>query len=543
MKTQDCYYYLDADKKPVGPFSFEEMLRLAAAGKIGAHTPTAREGHEGWMEWSRLSVEASPRAATDVVKSALPPVPGTRPTSSPLPHVPERAPAPPSSGSPRSPAMPPSRKPLPLRAGKPGRGMTLAIGGIVALGTLFLIGLLFVSLKRTSPSVANDEIQSPEKLRADYGEWLKAHDAIGREGVAALTPEPSSAGDQRISWWQRTFELPHEKSVRAALERRLPPDAGLRGFDPVKVTKVGDGVAVNYRVHLRLASSMYGVPVENVQFNQPELARYKKFSKYLIASEDLPPGRRFAFDQKKLVAPKGTDLQLPWTIRRAAIQEGKWKVLDAEPLALDGNPIFEQALLDPDRAGFGATRLSELSPKTVAVPSANRAPVWLLRSEERLRKDAAREDAELQFISSRVRAIDAEVSQLRQRLAAELPARPEKDTTRFGGSGSGEPTKTGVRVGGGAAAGAGIGALAGGGSGAGWGALGGAVAGGIYDGVSKSNDRKRFEAAQESAYQEKMASYNAVKKRIDAQVANRESELVSQLEQELQAKARQQTRT
>lgn len=542
MKTQDRYYYVDADKKPVGPFSFEEMLRLAATGKIETGTPTAREGHEGWMEWSRLSVEASPRAAADGVKSALPPVPGTRPTSSPLPEVPGRPPATPSSGSPRPPAMPPSREPLPLRAGKPGKGMTLAIGGIVALAALFLLGVLFVNLKRTSPSVANDEIQSPEKLRTDFGQWLKAHDAIGRDGVAALNPATSPDGDQKISWWQRTFEIPHEKSVRAALERRLPPDAGLRGFDPVKVTRSGADVAVDYRVHLRLASAMYGVPVENVRFTQPELARYKKFSRYVTASEDLPPGLRFALDQKKLVAPKGTDLQLPWTIRRAAIQEGRWKVLDAEPLALERNAVFEQALLDPEHANFGPSRSSELTSKTVSIPSALRAPVWLLRSEEELRKDAAREDAELQFISSRVRAIDAEVGQLRQRLMADLPARPEKDSTRFGGSGSGEPTKTGVRVGGGAAAGAGIGALAGGGSGAGWGALGGAVAGGIYDGVSKSNDKKRFEAAKEQAYQEKLGSYNAAKKRIETQVANREAELVSQLEQELQAKARQQTR-
>lgn len=523
MKTEDRYYYLDANKKPVGPFSFEEMLKLASVGRLDARTPTAREGQVGWKEWSRLSLEASPRAAVAPPPGGptedLPPVPGSRPTAA--------APSPAPRAAPLGTAW--------------GKGTTALAASLAALVLLFLVGLLLVNLGRTAPSVANDEIQSLDKLKADFGQWRMARDAVNRDGVAALAPSAPADGP-KISWWQRTFELPHEKSVRAALERRLSPDAGLRGFEPVRVTKSPEGVAVDYRVHLRLASAMYLCPVEDVQLPQPALARYKKLARYLVASDDLPAGRRFALDQKRLLAPKGTDLQLPWAVRRAVVQEGKWKVLDAEPLALGRNPVFEQVLLDPERAAFAPARPSDLSPKTTPVPAGNRAPVWLVRSEEELRRDAAREDAELQLLAARARAIEDELSQLRQRLAADLPAVPARDTTRFGGSGSGEPTKTGVRVGGGAAAGAGIGALAGGGSGAGWGALGGAVAGGIYDAVSKSNDRKRLETAQEREYQGKLSAYNAAKKRADAQVAARETELVSQLEQELQARARQASR-
>jgi surface antigen len=521
MKTEDRYYYLGADKKPVGPFSYEEMLRLASVGRIESRTPAAREGQLGWKEWSRLSLDASPRAASALPSAHadgdLPAVPGSRPPA----------------GAPKT--------PLPAPRAAWGRGSKALAATVAGLVLLFLVALLLVNLRRTAPSLANDEIQSLDKLKADFAQWSRAQDAVNRDGVAALAPPPL-AGDPKISWWQRTFELPHEKSVRAALERRLSPDAGLRGFEPVRVARSPEGVAVDYRVHLRLASAMYLCPVEDLQLAQPALAKYKKLAKYLVASDDLPAGKRFALDQKRLLAPKGTDLQLPWAIRRAVVQDGKWKVLDAEPLALGRSPVFEQVLLDPERAAFVPPRASELSPRTSPVPAGNRAPVWLVRSEEELRRDAAREDAEFQALAARARAIEDELAQLRQRLAADLPAIPSKDTAKFGGSGSGEPTKTGVRVGGGAAAGAGIGALAGGGSGAGWGALGGAVAGGVYDAVSKSNDRKRLEAAQEREYQGRLSAYNAAKKRADAQVAAREAELLSRLEQELQAKARQQAK-
>jgi len=92
---------------------------------------------------------------------------------------------------------------------------------------------------------------------------------------------------------------------------------------------------------------------------------------------------------------------------------------------------------------------------------------------------------------------------------------PSTVSTKFGGSGSGEPTKTAARSLGGAATGAAIGSLAGGGDGAGIGAAAGFLGGIIYDAVSKANDEKKARDAAEARKRALQAKLNQAKQAAD----------------------------
>lgn len=567
--VQERYYYVDAKKHAVGPFSFEVMLRLASVGKLDEETPVAHEGQAKWMTWSQLLLEASPAPSNSgglggTERSSLPTVPGPWQESAPpsvemkshmVPDIPplhrQSAAKTPSAPLPATELKAPRTfharhvydsmlRPMVSKAWAGLRSLPRAALGVLGLMALAVLGAIGVELWRTPPSLANDEIQTPKKLQADHAQWRRFNETLASTGLTAWKTGPSSNGGDGISWRQRLFEIPHERSVRAALERRLPPDITLRDFVPTSVVRSDDGMTVTYRVTLRMNSSQYWVPVEDIRLSQPEFSKYQRFGGYVVASEDLPPGKRYVLDQKKMVAMKGTDFQFPWTVRRAAVEGGRWKILDAEPIPFERNPAFERGLFDPGHVVTAGARPVEPQGEIFLALPTRIGRVPLLRSENELRQGAAYEDREIQSLSARVRSIEEQVGRLRQQLAATLPPRPQRDNSSFGGSGSGEPTKTGVRVGGGAAGGAAIGAMAGKTEGAGWGALGGAIAGGIYDAVSKSNDRKRFEARKQREYEERMAPYDAAKRKMDAEVSRLESELVSSLEQELKEKARQQ---
>ena len=113
-------------------------------------------------------------------------------------------------------------------------------------------------------------------------------------------------------------------------------------------------------------------------------------------------------------------------------------------------------------------------------------------------------------LEGQIQAIDARVQGDIQAQLAQVPAdppRPPMMSTRWNsGDGSGEPTRSAERIGGGAAAGAAGGAAFGAaagdaGEGAGIGAGVGLLGGIIYDAVSKNNDKER--------YRRKVAAENA----------------------------------
>lgn len=544
MNPNDRFYYVSADKKAQGPFSFEEMLKLASQGRIGAKTPAAPEGEAKWIPWDEL------RAKHGGNPDALPPVPGSHHAGRDAPKGFEPPPIPSTDQPPPVPSQPPLLHAGPPSLPPPGGGVAgrlirlflWAMIPLFGIGLLLVAGIVVLQMMKQKPASLNDdEVQSVAKWNSRYTSWRKTMDALRRQGLPSLATSGESAA-QKLSWWQRTFEMPNPNAPRAALERRLPAGAKLTSLTPVSMGKSadGEGVTVSYEATLRFDSAQYLVPVSTVQITQPALARFKNLGAYIVTSESLPPGRQYYFDQRQVVIPKGSEVKLPWTVSKMAVQDDKWKVIETEPFPLDKQGALEQALFSGQNPSAYSSddRRIEIPRKSGAAVSSE--TFWVMRSEDEMRADTADQERASNHFMARVKQINEEARAIRQQAEANIPSTPKRDTKEFGGSGSGEPTKTGTRVVGGAAAGAGIGALAGGdGESAGWGALGGAVAGAVYDAVSKGNDKEEFEKKKDRDYQERMSSYKASKRRAESEAAAREKELFLQFETELKEAARQ----
>jgi hypothetical protein len=396
-------------------------------------------------------------------------------------------------------------------------------GGAVALVILAIVlvvgGLIFSYAMGSRGSTQDDETRSAQKEQADFKVWKGYAQTLGIQGRnvsnLGLPQVEAKAG---FSWWQRKTALPNESAVRSALARRLPANFKLTDLQPVQMEKADSGVRMVYQVGLKCTSAECLVPVGNIKLpaNAPRGA--DRFARYLVAAPDLPPGRMFLPDEKRVLLREGENVQFAWTVRQATKSDGVWRVTDAEPLPFQVNPGFEYRLAD-------------------ATPGASFA---LTRSAEEVDSLTNQQDRRLKEFCDRFARINEQVDAYRSERMSSVPGVPQKDNTKFGGSGSGEPTKTAARVGGGAATGAAIGAMAGGGEGAGWGALGGLVAGGIYDAVSKSNDKKKFEEAKERDYQERKAGRAAALRSAERDVAAYEKKLVSDYESELKDEAKRQ---
>ena len=49
------YFYADSNKKPVGPFTFEQLKKEAAEGRVKAGTKVIRKGDKQWMTYSQIT--------------------------------------------------------------------------------------------------------------------------------------------------------------------------------------------------------------------------------------------------------------------------------------------------------------------------------------------------------------------------------------------------------------------------------------------------------------------------------------------------------
>lgn len=169
-------------------------------------------------------------------------------------------------------------------------------------------------------------------------------------------------------------------------------------------------------------------------------------------------------------------------------------------------------------------------------------------TEDEWKEKILSQRTQIQQWNEQIEGYRKEVLQWRSTELARLtpPTKPSFATRKWeSGSGSGEPTKTATRIGGSAvgagALGAGMGgaiggrgddALMGGLIGTGVGLLGGA----IYDGVSKSNDRKRWDASEKNRvallkreYEQELTLYNQEKKKIEEEAAQLFQNKLSQL--------------
>lgn len=396
----------------------------------------------------------------------------------------------------------------------------LPLGVLALLGVLLLASLgvtLFLLFNKASGSTENDELVSKSKQAEDYQLW--------RDHLVQVVTAPPSNGSldlvanagTKIGWWERNFQLPNEKAIRAALQRRLPEGFKLSGFEPIKVLTTEEGTQVDYRVKLKSLQSLYAIGLAPLVAEPKSPARAQELIKLLKATPDLPAGQAYQLETKSEILLAGQLITVPWTVRQAVKEEGQWKVLNAEPLYFQQDPAFETKLL----ATQGST-------------------ARLLRNAETLEETAARQKSSLATFQARLSSIQQQVAEFRQNKLAALPANARMSNEKFGGSGSGEPTKSAARIGGsaaaGAAAGAGFGAIGGdAGLGAGIGAGAGLLGGLIYDLVSKDSDKKKLEAAKKADYQRQLANRNNAVAAMNREVAAYEKQLYDKYEQELRA--------
>lgn len=68
--ADSTYYYADADKKPVGPHTLDQLRQLAARGVIGPSTKVIRKGDKAWVSYSQLPAAPKPAAPVPPVTPA-----------------------------------------------------------------------------------------------------------------------------------------------------------------------------------------------------------------------------------------------------------------------------------------------------------------------------------------------------------------------------------------------------------------------------------------------------------------------------------------
>ncbi len=73
------YYYLDAQKKPCGPHTADELRALLALGHLSSGTLIAHKGADKWVPLSTLTAPATPKPAAQVPPPVPNPVAGNCP--------------------------------------------------------------------------------------------------------------------------------------------------------------------------------------------------------------------------------------------------------------------------------------------------------------------------------------------------------------------------------------------------------------------------------------------------------------------------------
>jgi hypothetical protein len=407
----------------------------------------------------------------------------------------------------------PNLPPLPRRQTVPWIPVGV-VAAIVVVAVLYFLSHWLI----TPGSSTNDEVDSAKKQLSDYAAWTEALRHIESSGELPVTKPQVSVpdGEKKVSTWDKWFVLPRENAVRAALQRRLPKEAKLLDLVPFSYDKSDDEISVSYLVTVHLKSPLYLVPISTLHFNDPAMAKYQGLTRYVLASVDLPPGETYDDAAARQISPGRKNISFVWKVNRAAIEEGRWRIFDADPVFLQQVPDLEQKLV-----------------------SASGGKALVLRTQAELDAMAPARDAALSAFAMRLKTIDDQIAAMRAQKMAGVPGPVSRSNAKFGGSGSGEPTRSAARIGGSAAAGAAIGAMATGGSGeaAGIGAGAGLIGGLIYDAVSKSNDKKKFEAAKERDYQERLAARNAVLRAAQNEVDAYQQQLIGAYEKELSAAA------
>jgi|GEM_PF-2640312 len=371
---------------------------------------------------------------------------------------------------------------------------------------LFILTLSFFIYIFTKPypgSTTNDEINSSEIAYSKYLFW---NEQISRYMQSNITPFQPLKEFNRPNFWQIYHDLPNSKAVKAALLRHLPAGVALLKIDPVQFERTKDYVQVIYTVKVLPSYTEWIVPRGKAMLpaaNEDKIQ--KKLVRLVLFTHDLPPGFIYFFGEKKILAKAQEPFEFSWTVKRAVVQGGLWRILEVEPTPFEGPESLLQSFQ-----------------KSIEVEE-----LYSVKSDPVLNQLMQEQDQSWQAFFARINQIRDQVIDYRNQLIKDIPGVPQMGKPFA--SGSGTPTTTLEGAGIGLLGGALIGGLAGGGLGAGIGAglglLGGGLGGYLY-----SHERRK------SIYRRKLAERREKIKEVNEKVEAYRDKLVKEYEEELKEK-------
>lgn len=301
---------------------------------------------------------------------------------------------------------------------------------------------------------------------------------------------------KNVESWQVGSQLsqqpdPNEHADLGNSVKYLPKDEAVVNYlkaaglavnqvEPLHYVEDKTGATVTYLVHATVPSQL--LQLRQTQW-KPADTSLGRFAPMLMLNNGLPAGTLWDTQNAAVAAPAGSPLDFKWQVA--------WDKTSGK-VTTDRLPLSDNV--------YTAQQVSQYQ---------NEA------------------NGHIAALQAALRQIDAQVQRDQQARMAQISGNPPKPPTlssSFGGDGSGEPTKSGERIGGGAVAGAAGGAAFGAaagdaGLGAGIGAGVGLLGGLVYDSVSKSNDRKRHERAVAAENDERLSDWRAQVKALDQQRA------------------------
>jgi hypothetical protein len=324
----------------------------------------------------------------------------------------------------------------------PGKGPNFLAPFLGAFAAVFVLALVVGGIYLGTRVAKGPTVRPANSPLQNVALW---QEGPVTEGSLAEPVKPD------IGWWTQTFTLPklNEQVSEYLSGQGLKVDS----IEPVHYTDNPDAAVLTYQVTVSVPGELYRVPEAQWMPNNPDEAR---FSKILVLNDGLPPGTYWNTQNAKVEAAAN--------VQRTTLFNVRWNKAS--------NTVTADRLLPHD-----------------------------LVNQEQVTQYRAQTQQVMASLNERIQQIDVQVQKETQALLAQVPPDPPKptpQTAHFGGDGSGEPTKSAARIGGGAAAGAAGGALFGAaagnaGMGAGIGAGVGLLSGIIYNAVSKSNDKEKLE--------------------------------------------------
>ena len=351
-----------------------------------------------------------------------------------------------------------------------------SVGNRKALA-LFLAGCSSILLLGFIAGVFAYETHEVKGLLPKLASVAKTRNPLMEVAKWQLGPEPAKQldgqGDADIGLWTRTFDLPGKEAVAGYFKGQ---GLNVGKITPLHYENTKDAETITYQVYAVVPEPLMRLQKVSWQPADPDLI---PFAKVLMLNDGLTPGTMWDTQHPTVAADPGTKLNFSWRVR--------WDKTD-NTVTADRLPYVDAVFTQEQVSRFESAANNTIS---------------------QLKDQIAQIDRQVQG------DVQARLAQV-----PDNPPKPKLMSSKWGGNGSGEPTRSAERIGGGAAAGAAGGAAFGAaagdaGTGAGIGAGVGLLGGLIYDGVSKQNDRARYERHVAAVNAERMSDWHAQVKTLD----------------------------